>query len=154
MVRARQDAINWRLSMGDSLVLIMLTLVPEKFASARGQINDLISRFRQDGEFEHTWVIERNPAGTGHHVHMLAFHARPITEEALYARWGHRIVGLRPAAPNDGGYLLKGAYKALQPHLSLNGGRLTHQSRRFIPDVALRDAERLARHESRIRRLT
>ena len=46
-----------------------LSLVPESFAQARKQLNDLATRLRRAGyEWEWFWAIERNPEGTGHHL--------------------------------------------------------------------------------------
>jgi len=128
-----------------------LSLMPEDFASTRGQMRDLRRRLSDRfGSVEWAWVRHRNPKLTGYHVHFLG--RMPwIPQRELQAMTGGRIPWISAARQELGssdylmgvrkregasGYLLKRAARPefWQEHMALNNGRGAHWSREFFLD--------------------
>jgi hypothetical protein len=109
-------------------------------------------------DWEWSWSVERNPAGTGLHVHACQHGAHKVPQEALQERWG-AIVDVRAVrnlrdrqgvatytvkeALKVAGYTVKGATasaESLRDHLAVNGGRVAHWSRGFLHGETRRSA--------------
>jgi hypothetical protein len=124
---------------------VRLSLVGDDWQTVRGRVRRLGASLRRStGEWEWWWVCERNPRGTGHHVHALVRSAYvPQAElqnlcrrEGLGIPWIAAPARDRLGGPHHGGYELKGALgsyelkgSAAEEALALNGYRLAHWSR-------------------------
>ena len=119
---------------------------------------------------EYAWHIERDPASTGHHIHMWA-HGTSISKSTIAAAAETAGMGivcdLRPVTPSGDPRVPTLAYgmKSCEPpdgevtelwpeadlYLTANGGHLVHVTRNFWRDQLgrpihdVRDASRLAR---------
>lgn len=124
-----------------------LSLLPDTFGHARKQLNDLATRLRQRGyEWEWFWAIERNPAGTGHHLGAVQ-RGSYVPQARLQEMCGGRIPYIEAVRGGGGrrvagyvvkgaaGYVAKGALGDLDgymEHLGLNGGAAAHWSRGYF----------------------
>jgi hypothetical protein len=147
----------WRRSLAISYVrperFVTLTLVGDDWQTVRARVK----RFRHDvvsslGDLEWCWTVERNPRGTGHHVHAYqrgSFLAqRELSKMAGRRGMGRRVDIRRWEGSGGTSYALKEAYALkgsgdAERYLSMNGGRLTHQSRGFFPGP-VKEVERQA----------
>ena len=138
-------AAAWRRSLAIAYArperLITLTLVGDSWSEVRPRLYRLRHELVQElGEVEWVWTVERNPRGTGHHVHAwqrgdFLPQAR-LSEMARRRGMGERV-DIRRWKGGGESYALKEAYAvkdalAAEGFLAMNGGRLTHQSRRFF----------------------
>jgi hypothetical protein len=131
---------------------LRLSLIPEEFQRARGQVKNLGDRIRRAGyRNEWLWVIEPNPKGTGYHLHALQ-HGDFIPQATLQDMCGGRIPDIRKVLGGGGsvsayamkgfgvgGYAMKGfggSFDKFKNHLELNGGRPCHYSRGFFRDAS------------------
>lgn len=130
---------------------ILLTQVGDDFPTIRGRMFRLAGEIRQEirRPFEWVWHVEPNPAGTGHHVHAWQ-HGGFVPQGALSdladgvgmgsVAFINRVRS-RSAASHYGlkglGYGLKQVEQgSADVYLTLNGRRLTHQSRGYYRDTA------------------
>jgi hypothetical protein len=151
--------------------LVRYSLVGEDWQTIRSRLFRVRYRVRQDGfRWEEAYHVERNPKGTGHHVHAYQ-HGEFVPQarlQELCRREGlgypdirsFRTTGELGAAYGlkaATGYGLKDAQRpeALVEYLRLNGGRLVHTSRAFWRDGQnggrIRGV-RSARHVAQVRR--
>ncbi len=131
---------------------ITLTLVGDEWQTIRGRMYRLRHDLAQEvGGVEWVWTVERNPAGTGHHVHAWQ-RGRFIPQRRLSALFSRRGLGarvdIRRWESGGEGYGLKEAYAVKDAaeagyYLAMNGKRLTHHSRGFFPD-GVKDCEKAA----------
>lgn len=143
---------------------VSLTLVPDplrEWVRLRAQLRDLARRLRLEGySWEWAWFIERNPKGSGFHLHGLQ-HGDFVPQRELQGMWGGRIVDVR-AIKSAGGAAAYGAKSAIgrvahygskgiegnpTEHRGLNGGRIGHWSRGFFRGEGVRAAMIAARGE-------
>jgi hypothetical protein len=127
--------------------MVGLSELPEGFAQARKQLNDLATRLRRRGyEWEWFWAIEANPAGTGYHLHAVQ-KGSYVPQARLQEMCGNRIPHIQAIRRGESGqaaaYLAKGATSYLTKgglhgldgyyqHLLLNGGVGAHWSRGYF----------------------
>lgn len=120
--------------------LVTLTLVGDDWQCVRARVARVRYRVvRATGvALDWAWVVERNPAGTGHHVHA-AKRGRWLDHAILLRACEREGIGfpwLSPAEESDAPeryltkYLTKGVSE-WSSYLALNGGRLVHTSRGF-----------------------
>lgn len=70
---------------------LTLTHAPAERKRRRDQVANLMRSVRKDGiRCEIAWVTERNPRGTGHHIHALQ-RGDYIPQSVLQSKWGDRI---------------------------------------------------------------
>lgn len=119
--------------------LVTLTLAPPDRERRRGQVRDLKYRVRARGyACEWAWNTERNPKGTGFHIHLLQ-HGDYIPQRELQDLWGGRRVDIRAirATARDvvGLYIVKESLDRsgyiVKESLSLDG-RPVHLSRGYL----------------------
>lgn len=122
--------------------MVRLSLVGDEWQTVRGRVRRLATSLRHAtrSQWQWLWVVERNPRGTGHHVHALQrgpYVPQPVLQ-ALCRREGLGIPWIARARRADRAstYGLKGALAVYElksagagDHLELNGGRLAHWSR-------------------------
>lgn len=143
---------------------ITFTLVGDDWQQVRDRMKNARALCRSEvGAFEWVWSVEKNPGGTGHHVHgwqwgafvpqrFLSGVARKLGMGEVVHVSRLRSVGAASRYGLKGlTYGLKGvlAEKESAGYLDLNGARLTHQSRSFFRGadgckLPVREAERLA----------
>jgi hypothetical protein len=139
-----------------------LTLVGDDFQTARARVKRFRHAVVSNGyAWEHSWMIEPNPAGTGHHLHGYQ-HGDFVPQATLSDIADGEGMGMRVyikalAGSKATGYGLKALTYGLKGitrgeshrlHLDANGDRLSHHSRGFY-GVPVREAERLALAEHR-----
>jgi hypothetical protein len=131
---------------------LTLTLVGDDWQTVRTRLKAYVYEVRQQvGAVDMVWNVERNPAGTGHHVQ--AWQRGDFLAQAELSRLAQRFgMGKRVHITRweSGGekYALKEAYAVKQTEqaetfLGMNGGRLTHQTRGYF-GVPVREAEKEA----------
>ncbi len=140
--------MTWAMRKADRARLVTLTLAPEGWQARRKKARVFAAALRSDGyRWEWSWTTERNPRGTGLHIHGVQ-HGDRVPQRHLQETWGAivdvRAVGRRhldaaasrytvKEALRVAGYTVKGAAgEGLTEHLALNGGRATHWSRGFL----------------------
>jgi hypothetical protein len=137
------------MTLGQPERLVTLTQVGDEWQTIRNRVRQLVYRIRSDGvAFEWAWAVERNPKGTGHHVHGVQWGSfvRQSRLSALAGSVGMgRVADVRRLGSAAGGsryplkalagtaYTMKGAQEGRE-HLLRNGGRLVHASRGFWRD--------------------
>lgn len=140
--------------------MMTITQVGDDWQTVRSRMRHLTLAIRQQGiRHEWVWSVEPNPKGTGHHVHAwqrgqyIPQRALAIAADSVGAG---RVADVRAwdaaEAEREGyglkgaGYGVKGAGDALSASvwLAANGGRLTHQSRRWWSQEGVRHDERAA----------
>lgn len=141
--------------------LVTLTQAPGDWQARRKKVRVLALRLRERGYvLEWAWATERNPKGTGVHVHLVEHGPHKVPQDLLQDLWG-RIVDIRairrPAAGRYAvkealsvcGYAVKGATARgnLDGHLAINGGRAVHMSRGFLHGHTAREALAQLRRE-------
>jgi hypothetical protein len=126
---------------------LRFSLVGSDFPVVQARINRVRYDLRALGlAWEDTWVVERNPKGTGFHAHLWQ-HGSYVRQDVLQEVTQRRGMGIpwiqAWRAPQGASvtyglksitYGLKGARggsEGLTEHLTLNGGRLIHASRGF-----------------------
>ncbi len=158
--KAQQAAavITYAMRNADRTRLCTLTLAPEDWTTRRQKMRNLKRLLRDKGyRWEIGWATEKNPKGTGLHVHGIQ-HGDRVPQALLQETWGAivdiRAVGKREQDRTAGaytvkealrvaGYAVKGATaspEALAEHLALNGGRPAHWSRGFLHGKTKREA--------------
>lgn len=107
-----------------------LTLAPEDPTQRRKQVAWLMQSVRRAGRrCELAWCAERNPKGTGFHIHALQ-KGDFIPQRELQAKWGSRRVDIRQVKSVGSGvqsYMLKvqaGAIRAAGYTLKAQEGRV------------------------------
>lgn len=115
--------------------LLLVTGLTGVWALDRGRVKRLRRALQRGGVTEQHWAyaIERNPRGTGAHLHAW-FWGTPITAEALRAAAVAvglgEVVGVKPVTHHgDLGYPLKNALHnetSLQAHIECNGREVLH----------------------------
>lgn len=131
---------------------ITLTQVGEDWQTIRGRVKAWKWAAAQEfGGVELVYVVERNPRGTGHHVH--AWQRGPYMPQARLSELAQTYgmgarVDIRRWESGGEAYALKEAYAVkdairAESYLAMNGGRLTHQSRGFFGGP-VREVERAA----------
>lgn len=136
--------------------LVTITQVGDEWQTVRARIARIAYRTRQAGQpLAWAWTVERNPRGTGHHVH--GVRRGPWMDHAVLAAACHRegtgFPWLTPADTNHdpGTYIFKYMSKGVRLHslddvLALNGRRLVHTTRGFwLSDLGVPCAFREAR---------
>ncbi len=140
--------MTWAMRTADRCRLVTLTLAPEPWQARRQKARLLAYDLRAMGyDWQWGWTTERNPRGTGFHLHGIQ-HGSRVPQALLQETWGSivdiRAVGRRhldaaasrytvKEALRVAGYTVKGAAGAgLPEHLDLNGGRAAHWSRGFL----------------------
>lgn len=121
--------------------LVTITQVGNDWQTVRARMFRVAYRMRAAGQpLDWAWVVERNPRGTGHHVHGVR-RGGWMEHDMLY--WACRREGcgfpwLTPAdrEHDPGGYMFKYISKGIRLHsladtLALNGKRLVHNTRGF-----------------------
>ena len=148
--------MTWAMRTADRSRLVTLTLAPEDWQARRKKARVFAAALRADGyRWEWSWTTERNPRGTGLHIHGVQ-HGDRVPQSRLQETWGAivdvRAVGrkhLEAAASRYtvkealrvAGYAVKGAGGGgLSEHLDLNGGRAAHWSRGFLHGKTKREA--------------
>lgn len=137
----------WRMALALGTVRIerrvRLSLVGDEWQTVRGRVRRLGASLRRETgqSWEWWWVCERNPRGTGHHVHALV-RGDFVSQRRLQALCrteglGYPWIGAWSADRSGpatyelkglaGLYEVKGA--SGDQALTLNGGRLAHWSR-------------------------
>lgn len=161
--RRRAAAVTWAAREAERVRLVTLTKLPCRgevldWQAARSQVRDLTRNLHEAGySTEWAWCVERNPRGTGFHVHA-AQHGDYLPQRLLSEMWGGRRVDIRGMQKPDAtayvvkeasrlaGYVVKGAdglggeFGGLAAHLAVNGGRVFHNSRGFFHGATLREA--------------
>jgi hypothetical protein len=127
---------------------VRLSRVGDSWSTIRSRVKRLTYDVRSAGfSWNVAWHVERNPRGTGHHIHAFQwgdFISQRRLQE-LTARRGmgfpdirawHQVgtVGTAYGMKAATGYGMKGAGEALTEYLAINGGRLVHASRGFWRD--------------------
>lgn len=136
---------SWRRSLAIAYAqperFITLTQVGSDWSTIRNRVKALRYAVNKKlGALEWTWNVEKNPAGTGHHVQawqrgdFLAQHE--LSRLAVSYGMGE-VVDIRWWRSGGESYALKEAYAVKEARqasgfLERNGGRLTHQSRGFF----------------------
>jgi hypothetical protein len=131
---------------------LTLTLVGDDWQTVRKRVKAYRWAVAQEvGEVEWVWNVERNPKGTGHHVQ--AWQRGQFLEQRELSRLAQRFgmgkrVDIRRWESGGERYALKEAYAVKQTDqaerfLSMNGGRLTHQTRGYF-GKPVREAEKEA----------
>lgn len=144
-VHERVRLMVWAASKCPIVRMITLTRVPSSWQQARWQVRDLVRRLRKAYTIEMAWAIERNPKGTGFHLHAIS-HGEHIPKKRLKEMWGGRHIDVRAVDGHAEGYLTKCASvagyltKDRQQHLDLNGGRAVHFTRGFLHGWTSRQA--------------
>lgn len=131
-----------------------------------GTVRARVKRFRHSMEkrgypWEHSWMVEPNPAGTGHHVHGYQkgnYVPQAVISEVAAREGMGRVTYVKAMAGSRAtGYGLKALTYGLKGasreeshglHLEVNGGRLSHHSRGFY-GAPVREAEARAVEERR-----
>lgn len=132
--------------------LVTLTLAPEDRERRRGQVKELAYRLRKDGYVvQWAWNTERNPKGTGYHVHLLQ-RGDYIPQRRLEDAWGGRRVDIRRIDVREGAaaYVLKdGLDRAgyIVKESVLLDGRPVHLSRGFLGGRTVRQTRAAVRRE-------
>ena len=140
------------LAQGRPERLVTLTLAPPDRERRRGQVKELAYRIRQRGyALEWAWNTERNPRGTGLHVHLLQT-GDYIPQRELQDLWGGRRVDIRRIAygENHAAYLLKDAVDRsgyIVKESVLLDGRPVHLSRGFLGRNTVRQVRAAVRRE-------
>jgi hypothetical protein len=120
---------------------ITFTLVGDDWQTIRGRMKQLrYFLVLEVGSVVWVWTVERNPRGTGFHVH--AWQCGDFLPQREVARLARQVgmgerVDIRAWRAGGESYGLKEAYglksaRAAGSFLAMNGGRLTHQSRGFF----------------------
>jgi hypothetical protein len=153
--------LAWRRSMAMAYARperrFELTQVGDDWQTVRARVKDFRYRIVEAGYvWDHSWMGEPNPRGTGHHVHgyQRGSYVPQDTISQVADRCGMGRVtyvkAMRGQQATGYGlkaltYGLKGATRAESHalHLELNGGRLSHHSRNFY-GMPVREAERQA----------
>lgn len=164
LARRRAALMTWACRHADRARLVTLTQLPRQGAeldwdATRWQMRDLTRRIRTTHRWECAWSVERNPRGTGFHLHAIQF-GDYLPQRDLSDLWGSRRVDIRAVRGLAGaeyvvkdvarvGYSLKTAHEDIWAHLALNGGRGCHWTRGFLHGHRLREAESLMRAERR-----
>jgi ferredoxin len=149
--------MTWAMRQADRSRLVTLTLAPEDWQTRRQKARDFARSLRKQGyAWEWAWTTEKNPRGTGLHVHGIQHGAR-VPQPVLQDTWG-AIVDVRAVRSQlqdrtgaavytvkeslrVAGYTVKGATGGgLAEHLDLNGGRAAHWSRGFLHGKTKREA--------------
>jgi hypothetical protein len=128
-----------------------LTRVGDDWQRVRSRMKRLrYAVVRELGACEWVWAVERNPRGTGYHVH--AWQRGDFLDQAQLSHMadgkgmGFRV-DIRRWESGGESYALKEAYALKgadgEAFLAMNGGRLTHQSRGFFVG-GVREVERAA----------
>ncbi len=159
--KAEQTAavMTWALRKSDRARLWTGTMAPTDWQTLRQKMRDYRRLIIGDGyDWEWSWSVEKNPAGTGLHVHACQHGAHKVPQAALQERWGaivdvRAVRGLRDRsgaasytvkeALKVAGYTVKGATasaESLTDHLALNGGWVAHWSRNFLHGETRRSA--------------
>lgn len=155
--------MTWAMRNADRSRLVTLTLAPEDWQARRKKARVFAGALRADGyRWEWSWTTERNPRGTGLHIHGVQ-HGDRVPQARLQDTWGAivdvRAVGRRhldaaasrytvKEALRVAGYTVKGAAgDGLTEHLALNGGRAAHWSRGFLHGKTKRQALAALREE-------
>lgn len=151
---------SWALADAAPERFITLTRVGDDWPTIRARMFRLRHRLSEAGcEVEWAWMVEANPRGTGHHVH--AWQRGSFVPQRTLAALSRRggagvVVDVRAWQSVDQdaiSYGLKGLDYGLKgvrdptvarDWLSANGGRLTHQSRRWWGCLGVRHADRSA----------
>jgi hypothetical protein len=127
---------------------ITLTGVPLDWQERRQHMRELKRQAKGEGwRLEWAWATERNPRGTGAHVHALQW-GDYVPQAWLQDRNGAiaHITRIKGDGARVAGYTIKGDVAAvcgyalkggqvqmdLRGHLEVNGGRLVHMSRGFL----------------------
>lgn len=125
--------------------LVTITLVGDDWQVIRARIARV--RYRIARATQHplhwAWVVEVNPAGTGHHVHAAkrgrwtkwSHFAGALAREGVGHGWLSPAADVRAPERYLTKYVAKGARAGWGEHLALNGGRLVHTSRGFWRDA-------------------
>lgn len=129
---------------------LTLTLAPEDPTQRRKQVAWLMQSVRRGGRrCELAWCTERNPKGTGFHIHALQ-KGDFIPQRELQAKWGGRRVDIRQVKSVGSGvqsYMLKvqaGAIRAAGYTLKAQEGRLrpVNTTRGFFDGRTLGDVRK------------
>lgn len=134
-----------------------LTQIGDEWDTVRARVKRFRHRIEERGyTWEHAWMVEPNPRGTGHHLH--GYQSGSYVPQAVVSEVADRegmgfrtwIQALGDKSATSYGlkaltYGLKGMSRAEshEEHLALNGRRLCHHSRGFY-GVPVREAERKA----------
>lgn len=153
LARKRIAPILHRAGESGHVRLLTLTKLPTAhdeplrldWARTRDQVRDFRRRVQADGyQFEWSWAVEPNPRGTGYHLHALCT-GDYLPQRLLADRWGGRRVDIRLLRDHRGSYAHKRASapgyafkhsassRRLTSHLALNGARVQHRSRAYLP---------------------
>jgi hypothetical protein len=148
--------MTWAMRTADRSRLVTCTLAPEDWQARRKKARVFASDLRELGYvWEWAWTTERNPRGTGLHLHGVQ-HGSRVPQALLQDVWGSivdiRAVGRKhldaaasrytvKEALRVAGYTVKGATTGgLAEHLGLNGERAAHWSRGFLHGKTKREA--------------
>lgn len=153
----RMNEWPWILAWPAPERFVTLTLAPEDKERRRAQVRDLIYRLRKRGyRWESAWSTERNPKGTGLHIHMLQ-HGDYVPQRELQELWGGRRVDIRALKGREdrsavvGLYMLKEGLRAsgyvVKESYGLDG-RPVHLSRGYLRGKTVDEVRGLIR-ESR-----
>lgn len=138
----------WGASQAERVRLVTLTLLPDEWQKARGQVRDLVRRLRKKWSLEWAWAIEPNPAGTGHHAHAIQW-GDYLPQDELQDMWGGRICHITAVRKSANGYIRKCAMvagyvtKDAEQHLKANGGRPVHMTRGYLHGKTSRQVSQL-----------
>jgi len=144
-VRQRVKLAAWGASKMDWLRFVTLTLAPPKWQQLRSQVRDFFRRARRTYVLEAAWTVERNPKGTGYHVHALTY-GEHMPKERLEQMWGGRFVDIQAASLLASDYMAKlyrmAGYstKLIAETLEMNGGRCLHMTRGYLHGRTAREA--------------
>lgn len=132
-----------------------MTQAPDDWQALRRKVRKLALRLREAGyRCEWAWTVEQGSKTGMRHIHALQ-HGDYIPQRELQDAWGRivHIEAIRGAAgaatyamkeaSRVAGYGLKGTREHLAEHLSLNGGRAYHMSRRYLRGARTREVERI-----------
>jgi hypothetical protein len=127
---------------------VRLSRVGDDWSTIRSRVKRLTYDVRAAGfSWNVAWHVERNPRGTGHHIH--AFQWGDFIDQRKLQRLAQKrgmgfpdirawhqvgVVGTAYGMKAATGYGMKGAGESLLDYLAINGGRLVHASRGFWRD--------------------
>lgn len=151
LARRRAKVLAW----ANPTRFVTLTQAPTEWQACRQKVRRLALALREAGyRVEWAWTVEAGSKTGMRHVHALQ-HGDYLPQRDLQAAWGRivHIEAIRGAAgaatyalkeaQRVAGYGLKGTRDHLAEHLSLNGGRAYHLSRRYLRGARTREVERL-----------
>jgi hypothetical protein len=139
------------IGLADPERMVLLTLVGESWAETQRKVQHLVYEIRRVGyEFRYVMHVEPNPRGTGRHAHLYQkgdYIPQDFLQERCLAaglgipqiraferKGGPKVAYGVKLAGVDYGLKLTERAESLGEYLTVNGGRLSHQSRGFFAD--------------------